>query len=71
MENQPESFYTIFEDEGNNITYLDEGFNKIAVNSVGIKTLCTKCRATFFFRSKLHNHLKSGCFKMSSLSFPA
>lgn len=60
MKDQPKSFYTRFDDEGKDVTYSDKGFEKIAVNFVGIETSYNKCRATFFSKSKLHNHLKSG-----------
>lgn len=50
--------------------YLDKGLDKIAVNFVDIKALCTKCRATFSLRSKLYNHLTSSCLEMSLSIFP-
>ncbi len=70
VENQPESFYNTFEEEGNDVTYSEEGFDKIAVNFVDIKVSCIKCHATFPSRSKLHNHLKSGCLERSLPALP-
>ena len=37
VENQLKGFYNIFEEEGNKLTYSNKGFDKIAVNFVGIK----------------------------------
>lgn len=65
LEDQLEGIYITFEDKSNNVAYLDKGFNKIAVNFDGIEALCTKCRTTLPSKSKLHNHLKSGCLEMT------
>ncbi len=58
------------ENEVDEVSYSDEGFDEVAINFVGIETSCTKCRATFPSRSKLHNHLKSGCLETISPSLP-
>ena len=71
MEDEPEGFYTTFGDEADEISYSDEGFDKVAVNFVRIETSCTRCHATFPSRSKLHSHLKSNCLETSSPSLPA
>ncbi len=71
VEDGPEGFYTTFENEANKVSYSNEGFDKVTVNFVGIETLCTKYRATFPSRSKLHNHLKSSCLETSSPSLLA
>lgn len=39
------------------------------MNFVSIETFCTKCRTTFLFISKLHNHLKSSCLETFLHSF--
>ena len=71
VDDQSESFYTTFGDEGDEMTYSDKGFDKITMNFVKIETLCFRCHTTFPSKSKLHNHLKSGCLKTSSPSLPA
>ena len=71
MEDKPKGFYTAFGDEADEVSYLDKGFDKVAVNFIEIKTLCTRCHATFSSRSKLHSHLKSGCLETSLPSLPA
>lgn len=70
MENQSKGFYNIFEKEGNDMTYSDKSFDKIAVHFVCIEASCTKCRAIFPSRSKLYNYLKSGCLEMFLPAFP-
>ena len=42
------------------ITYLDKGFDKVLVNSVGIKTTYLKCRLFFSSKSKLYKYGKAG-----------
>ena len=69
VKNQLKGFYSIFEEEGDNVTYLNKDFDKIAVNFVGIKTLCINYYATFPSRLKLHNHLKNSCLEMFSPAF--
>lgn len=70
MENQPESFYNTFDKDGDNVTYSEEGFDKIVVNFVSIEAFYTKCRAIFPSRLKLHNQLKSRYLERSSLVLP-
>ncbi len=70
-ENQPDGFYTTFDEDDKDVPYADEGFKEVAVNFVGIGTLCTKCRTTFLSKSKLHHHLKSVCQEVTSPSRPA
>ncbi len=70
VENQPNDFYNTFEEEGDDVIYSDEGFDKMTINFVGIETSCTKYYATFPSRSKLHNHLKSSYLEMSLFAFP-
>ncbi len=36
VEDQPKSFYTTFEEKGDNVTCSDEGFDEIAINFVQI-----------------------------------
>lgn len=71
MDDPLEDFYTTIEDEADEMTYSDEGFDKIAVNFVEIEASCSRCHTTFPSKSKLHNHLKSGCLDTPSPSFPA
>ena len=71
MEDKPESFYTVCENEADKVSYSDKGFDQVAVNFVGIETSCTKCCATFPSRSKLHNHLRNNCLETSSPFFLA
>ncbi len=40
VDDQPEGFYTTIEDEDDEMTYSDKGFDEIAVNFVGIETSC-------------------------------
>lgn len=67
--NQPESFYTIFENKSKNVIYSDKGFEEVTVNFVGIETLYNNYSATFFFRSKLHNYLKKGRLELTLSPF--
>lgn len=60
-EQQPEGFYTIFEQEEEELAYLDEGFDEVFVNFVEIEAVCFKCHSSFPSKSKLHMHLKSDC----------
>lgn len=69
MENQPKGLYNTFEEEDNNVTYLDKGFDEIAVNFVRIEAFCIKCHTIFPSRSKLYKYLKSGCLEMSLPAF--
>ena len=71
VEDEPKGFYITFGHKADKVSYLDEGFDEVAVNFVGIKTSCTRCYATFPSRSKLHSHLKNGCLETSSPFFPA
>ena len=71
VENQLKGFYNTFEEKNDDVTYSDKGFDKIAVNFVGIETSCIKCRTTFPSKLKLHNHLKNGCLEMSSIALLA
>lgn len=66
MENQPEGFYTTFDNKEGDVTYLDEGFDKIFVNFVRIETTCLKCHSSFPLKSKLHKHVKAGCVEEAS-----
>ncbi len=66
VENQTDGFYTTFDENDENVTYADKGFEEVAVNFVGIETSCTKCRATFPSKSKLHYHLKGVCQEVTS-----
>lgn len=61
MENEPESFYTTFEDGEGDVTYSNEGFDEVIVNFVGIETTCLKCRSSLPSKSKLYEHVKTGC----------
>lgn len=70
MENQLKGFYITFEDKDDKLTYLDEGFDKIAANFVRIETLCSRYYTTFPSRSKLHNYLKSDYLEMFLFSLP-
>ena len=60
MEDQPEDFYTIFDANGENVAYLDEGFDEVVINFVGIETSYSKYHSFFPSRSKLHKHIKAG-----------
>lgn len=68
IKDQSEGFYTRYNNEAEDITYSNKGFEKIAVNFIRINTSCSKCRVTIFSKSKLHNHLKDGCREVTSLS---
>ena len=56
-----EGFYTSLDHEGKEVQYSDEGFDEVDANFVGVKTLCGKCGAPFFSKSRLHKHLKKSC----------
>lgn len=71
IKNQPESFYTIFNKNDKNVTYADKDFEEVAVHFVAHEALCSKCRATFSSKTKLHYHLKSGYQEAISPSLPA
>lgn len=60
MKNQPEGFYTTFEDEEGDVTISDKDFDKVFVNFVGIETICLKYHSFFPSKSKLHKHIKAG-----------
>lgn len=49
------------EQEGEEVQYLDEGFDKVDTNFVGVKTSYGKCGAPFSSKSRLYRHLKDGC----------
>lgn len=66
MENQLEGFYIMFENEERDVTYSDEGFDKVLVNFVGIETTYLKCRSSFSSKSKLHKHVKANCVEKAS-----
>lgn len=57
----PVSFYTALEQEAEEIQYLDEGFDEVNANFVGIETSCGKCGTPFSSKSRLHKYLKDGC----------
>lgn len=61
MEDQLEGFHTTFEIEDEEVTYSNKGFNKVFVNFVEIEATCSKFRSSFFLKSKLHNHIMTGC----------
>lgn len=63
MEDQPESFYTTFDTDREDIAYSDKGFNKVVVNFVRIKTSYLKYHSSFFSKSKLYKHIKTGCIR--------
>ena len=64
---QLEGFHTTFEPKEKELSYSDEGFDEVFVNFVKIETVCFKCRLSFFLKSKLHTHIKSGCVKETLL----
>lgn len=70
MKNQLVSFYNIFEEKGDDVTYLNKDFDKIAVNFVSIEISCIKCCITFPSRLKLYNHLKRNCLEIFLSTFP-
>lgn len=51
----------MFENKERDITYSDEGFDKVLINFVGIEITYMKCRSLFPSKSKLHKHVKAGC----------
>lgn len=69
MKDQSESFYTIFDADGEDITYLDKSFDKLIVNFIGIETFCLKCHSSFPLKSKLYKHIKAGCVGEALPSF--
>lgn len=68
MEDQPEGFYTIFDANGEDVTYSDKSFDKVVVNFVGIETFYSKCYLSFSSKSKLHKYIKTGCVGEALLS---
>ena len=66
----PEGFHTTLEQEGKEIQYFDEGFDKMDVNFVGIETLCRKYGTPFSSKSRLHKHLKDSCTSSVQPSLP-
>lgn len=68
VEDQPEDFHTIFDDENEDVNYSDKDFKEVAVNFVGIKTSCNKCRAIFPSWSKLHHYLRGDWWEVTFLS---
>ncbi len=71
IKNQPKGFYTIFNEDDEDVIYADVDFKEVVVNFVGIEALCSKCRATFPSKTKLYHHLKSGYQEVTSPSLPA
>lgn len=71
MEDQPERFHTTFKTEDEEVTYSDKGFNKVFVNFVRIEAICSKCHSFFPSKSKLYNHIKTGCIEEALLSSSA
>lgn len=69
MKDQLESFYTIFDANGEDIIYLDKSFDKVIVNFIGIETFCLKCHSSFPLKSKLYKHIKTGCIGEALPSF--
>ena len=60
MEDHLEDFHTIFNANGENIAYLDEGFDEVVINFFGIETSYSKYHSSFPSRSKLHKYIKAG-----------
>ena len=58
----------MFEPGKKDVTYSNKDFNKVVINFVGIKTLYTKCHATFSSKSKRYNYLKTGCMEVTLFS---
>lgn len=65
VEDQLEDFYTIFNDEDEDVIYSDKTFKEVVVNFVGIESSCNNCYAIFPSKSKLHNHLETGCWEIA------
>ncbi len=65
-----EGFYTALEQEAEEVQYLDEGFDEVDANFVGIETFCGKCGTPFSSKSRLHKHLKDGCTSSVHPSLP-
>lgn len=63
IDQYPEGFYTTFETEEEELAYLDEDYNEVFVNFVGIEAVCSKCRLLFPSKSKLYIYIKSGCVR--------
>ena len=61
FENRPEGFYMTVDPKGEKVDYLDEGFEEVIANFVGIETGCSKYSSSFPSKSQLHKHLKTGC----------
>ena len=68
IEQQPEGFHTTFEPEEKELAYLDESFDEVFVNFVGIEAVYSKCHSSFPSKSKLHMHIKSECVGGASSS---
>lgn len=60
MKDLPENFYTIFDEDREDVAYSDKSFDEDVVNFVRIETFCSKCHSSFPLRSKLHKHTKAG-----------
>ena len=56
-----EGFYTILEQESEEMQYSNKGFDEVDANFVCIETSCGKCGAPFSSKSRLHKYLKDGC----------
>lgn len=67
MESQFKDFYTIFDNEDEDVTYSNDGFKEIAVNFDRIKASYNKCCANFFIKSKFYNYLRDDCRKVAFL----
>lgn len=68
MKDQSEGFHTTFDEDGEDITYSNKGFDGVIVNFVGIETSCSKCYSSFPSKLKLHKHIKVGCVGEALLS---
>ncbi len=66
-----EGFYTTLEHKGKDVQYLDERFNKVDANFVGIETSYRKCGVPFSSKSRLHRHFKDGCISFLQHSLPS
>lgn len=49
---------------------MDEGFDKMNINFIGIETLYGKCESLFSPKSQLHKYLKNGCIGLVQLFLP-
>ncbi len=45
----------------NETYYIDEPYDELQVNFVGIELVCNRCTSAFPSRSALHKHIKNGC----------